>query len=169
MFSRFCMPQDASLVNKLNEKFSGIDMETILEGIGNAKWMIFGSILLAFISSYLFSFFLETCAGIVITITIAGFYAGLAFLTYICWNKESHYRSIYDKDNTESVALKLAKFFKATFWICLTILCLSLCLLLCFFSRIVLAVKVIKVSSEKNQGFNYIFRQQLILSPTLKE
>jgi hypothetical protein len=134
------------MINKLNEKFSGVDMETILEGIGNAKAMIFSSILLAFVSSFLFSFFLETCAGVVVTITMAGFYAGLGFLTYICWSKETHHMSIYNKDNTETVALKLAKFFKLSFWICVTILAISLCLLMCFFSRIVLAVKVIKVS-----------------------
>jgi hypothetical protein len=91
MFNRFCIPQEANLINKLGETFSGMNMESILEGIANAKWMIFFSILIAFVSSFLFSFFLETCAGIVITITIAGFYAGLGFLTYICYTKKNYH------------------------------------------------------------------------------
>ena len=121
-------------------------MESILEGIGNAKWLILASVLMAFIASYLFSFFLETCAGIVIAITMIGFYAGLAFLCFISYKKKAEHKAIYDKDNSESIALKLSKFFNLVFWITLSILILSTCLLLCFFSRIVLAVKVIKVS-----------------------
>jgi len=91
MFNRFCVPQDATLINKLGETFSGVNMELILEGIGNAKWMILSSILLAFIFSYVFSFFLETCAGIVITITVIGFYMGVALVSYVCYTKKNHH------------------------------------------------------------------------------
>lgn len=142
------MPQESDLVNKINENFSGVDMETIFEGIGNAKWMIFASIILAFISSFLFSFFLETCAGIVVTITIIGYFAGMGFATYFTFKKKNYHKDIYDKDNTEKVAHKLYKFFNLIFWICVTLLSISVCMLLCFFSRIVLAVKVIKVNSK---------------------
>lgn len=170
MFERFCIPQDATLINKLGETFSGLNMESILEGIGNAKWMIFSSILLAFISSFLFSFFLETCAGVVITITIIGFYAGLGFLTFVCWTKKGYHQAIYDKDNTESVALKLAKFFKISFYICASLLTVSLCLLVCFLSRIVIAIKVIKVRLPfPNFFITHFFRLQLISSQTSKE
>lgn len=148
MFERFCVPQDVTLINKLGETFSGVNIESILEGIANAKSLIFFSIILAFISSFLFSFLLETCAGIIITITVVAFYAGLGFLTYVSYVKKNYHLAIYEKDNTQSVAEKLHKFFKVTFWILVTILSISICVMVCLFSRVVLAVKVIKVSTH---------------------
>lgn len=122
--------------------------------------MILLSILLAFLSSFIFSFLLETCAGIIITITMIAFYLGLGFLTYVTYTKKKYHQDIFDKNNTETVSEKLAKFFKICFYICVTTLSITLCFLLCFFTRIVLAVKIIKVNPILNE--KYIFYSHFI-------
>ena len=124
-------------------------MEQIIDGIQKAKYVIMGSVLLAFLSAFLFSFFLENCAGIVITITMIGFYAGLIYLVYITNTKQKEYKTKFETDSADKTSERLARFFKVCFWMCVGVLAITTCFLLCLFSRILLAIKVIKVSLKR--------------------
>lgn len=104
-----------------------------------------GSVLLAFLSAFLFSFFLENCAGIVITITMIGFYAGLIYLILTTNSKHKEYKAKFEADNSDTMSERLAKFFKICYWICVVVISITSCFLLCLFSRILLAIKIIKV------------------------
>ena len=110
---------------------------------------------MAFLSAFLFSFFLENCAGIVITITMVGFYASLIYLIYITNLKHKDYKAKFEADNTDSMSERLAKFFKASFWICVGVFAITTCFLLCLFSRILLAIKIIKVSCGSASRTNF--------------
>ena len=128
----------------------GTNIEQILESVSKAKYVILGSVLLAFLSAFIFSFFLENCAGIVITITMIGFYCGLVYLIYITYTKEKEYKAKFEADGSDSMSGRLAKFFKISFWICVSVFAITSCFLLCLFSRILLAIKIIKVSWNLN-------------------
>lgn len=165
LFNRFCIPKQSDLIEKLGKtNLGGTNMEQVIEGISKAKYVIMGSILLAFLSAFLFSFFLENCAGIVITITMIGFYAGLIYLVYITNIKHKEYKTKSEADSSDTMSERLAKFFKACFWMCVGVLAITSCFLLCLFSRILLAIKVIKVSlrskSDKTGGSRFCHGHQ---------
>ena len=148
MFDRFCIPTQSTLLTKISEKFSGLQIETFIESIGNTKKLILYSVAFAFVYAYLFSFFLEYCAALVVLITMIGFYVGMAFLTYLTRVKYNHYKAIVEKNLQDAESRKKMKFFNVLFWVCVGLITVTLCFVLCFWNRIVLAIKVIKVSKQ---------------------
>lgn len=141
IFNRFCIPTDPKLFSKIVSKFSTISIETFLESLTQTKYVVLGSVLMAFILSFIFSYLLEKCAGVVVTISLIGFYVLSGYLGYITFNG---YRSYQDK--TDHIDQKKYKFLKGVFFfICAFVLVIT-CMICCLWSRLVLAVKIIGVS-----------------------
>lgn len=164
MFERYCIPTQGEFLDKISEKFSGLGVETFLENIGTTKKLILASILFSFISAYLFSFFLEYCASVIVFLTLIGFYIGMGFLVYISWTRWRIHKEMFEKNSKDATAEKNMKLYKLIFYCTVGFTSLTLCILLCFFNRLVLAIMVIKV----NYQFLILQRQLLILSLTLK-
>lgn len=145
MFERFCIPSKGALLDKISETFSSMNIETIFENIGTTKNLILISILISFIAAYVFSFFLEHCAGVIVFATLIGFYVGVIFLNYILYQRWMTHKAASEKDPKDEIAKKNMKLFKFFFWALVCFICLTLCFLLCFFNRLLLSIMIIQV------------------------
>lgn len=141
-FNRFCIPKDTALFSKVAEKFSMISIETILESFVATKNVIGMSILIAFIIAFLFSFLLEKCTSVIVTISILGFYGATAYLAFLT---HKGYMQFEGSDSHEDQ--KKYKLLKAVFFFILVFLAISVCAICCLWSKIFLAVKIIAVSA----------------------
>lgn len=148
MFERFCIPTSGELLDKISERFSGWSIETFFENIGTTKKLIIASVLFSFIAAYIFSFFLEYCAAVIVFMTLIGFYAGMSFLTFFLWKTWRVHKEAFEKNEKDDVAKRNASLFKLFFYSSVGFICVTLCMLLCFFNRLIMAVMVIKVKKK---------------------
>ena len=149
MFDRFCVPSESALVQKISSLFSGFNIEDMLESAVEAKWIILLSVLTSFVVAFIFSFLLEYCATLIVFLTVTGFYAGLGFIICFSWAKQAQQDAILAKDANNQEAIKSKKFWRLIFWVAITLVFVTTCVVCCMISRIVLAIKVIQVSHEK--------------------
>ena len=82
-------------------------------------------------------------------VTVTGFYAGLGFIICFSWAKQAQQDAILAKDANNQEAIKSKKFWRLIFWVAITLVFVTTCVVCCMISRIVLAIKVIQVSHEK--------------------
>lgn len=155
----FCLPTEKEVLTKISSLFSGINLESCVEAIYVNRYIILASVVLAFAFSFFFSFFLQHCTWCVVIISMVGVYGLGGYLSIASW---SHYKSL--KREAESSAsteegISSANFYKWVaigLWISLTLLLL---ITVCLFSRIKLAVNVIKAAAEfvaDNKGVVFI-------------
>lgn len=145
MFERFCIPTKGELLEKISEKFSGLNVETFFENIGTTKKLILASVLFSFIAAYLFSFFLEYCAALIVFVTLIGFYVGMGILSFFLWKTWRVHKTAFDKNDKDDTAKRNMNLYKILFYSSIGFICLTLCILLCFFNRLLMAIMVIKV------------------------
>lgn len=114
---------------------------------------ILASIAIAFLIAYLYSWFMEKCTGVLVTIVIAGFFAILVFLTISSkqnWNEQKiilENTDPSDKDTYEKVE-KMVKIFTILYYTLLAISILFACAICCLIPRILLAIKIIQACAE---------------------
>lgn len=147
MFAKgFCLPSDKEMLAKISSLFTGINLESCVEAISVNRYMILGSVFLAFVLSYFFSFFLQYCTWCVVIVSMLGAYGLGGYISFAAWSK---YKSLKnDSEATEGQGLSNANFYK---WIAVGLWCgltLLLIITVCLFSRIKLAVGVIMAAAE---------------------
>lgn len=114
---------------------------------------ILASIAIAFFISYIYSWFMEKCTGVLVTAVIAGFFAILVFLTISCkqnWNENKvtlENTDPSDKDQYEKIE-KMVKLFTILYYSLLVISILFACTICCLIPRILLAIKIIQACAE---------------------
>lgn len=140
-FNRFCIPTDTKLFSKVSTLFSKVSIETFLESLSETKNIILASVLIAFVLSFIFSYLLEKCAAVVVTISLVGFYIASGYLGFICFKS---YKDLEGKEDHSDV--KKYKFYKAVFFILCAFALVVTCMICCLWSRLVLAVKIIGVN-----------------------
>lgn len=144
----FCLPTEKEVLAKIASLFSGLNIESCVESIYMNRYIILGSVVFAFMLSYFFSFFLQHCTWCVVIISMVGVYALGIYISIASW---SRYRSLKSEPSTsesESEVLSNANFYK---WVAIALwgaLSLLLLITVCLFSRIKLAVNVIKAAAE---------------------
>lgn len=149
LLDRYCLPTKKDSLELVGAYFSGINFESALEAIYVNRYVLLGSLLFAFMLSYFFSFFLQYCTWLIVTVSIVGVYAFGIFISVKSWQK---YKSIKTEDSSSKQAthelLANANFYKyvsITLWCLLSLLFL---ITLCLFSRIKLAVQIIQAAAE---------------------
>jgi uncharacterized membrane protein len=74
---KVCLPVAKDYFSMISNKINPQAMEQALQDVKTTKWVIFLSIMVAVVVSFLFIFFLEKCAGVVVWLFI---FATLALL-----------------------------------------------------------------------------------------
>lgn len=143
VFGRFCVPTVASDFKLISQVFSKYSVESYIESLTETKNYIFASIGIALVISFLFSWFLEKCAGVVVTISIVGFYAGAGYLAFIAWKGMGD-----NKDSKDEFQKSKFKLYKGLFGTMIIIMSILSCMICCFWSRLVLATKIISAAAE---------------------
>lgn len=88
----FCLPSVQSNLKKVANAFKQTGrIESIYQSLKTTKNLIWASIAFSFIFSYFFSWLLEKCAGVVVTVSIIGFYLGAGYMGYISFTNYKHY------------------------------------------------------------------------------
>jgi len=123
--------------------FSKFSVESYIESVTQTKNLIFASIGIAIVISFIFSFFLEKCAGVVVAVSLIGFYAGAGYLSYISWNGMKT-----NKAQETEIQKSKYKLFKGLLGFLVTSMALLGCMICCYWSRLVLATKVISAAAE---------------------
>jgi len=145
VFERFCVPAKATDFALISKVFSKYSIENHIESISASKYLILISVGIALLISFVFSYLLEKCAGVVVTLALVGFYAAAGYLSYISWKGMNE-----NKDFGENDALKRSKYklYRGLLgFLAISIAILS-CMICCFWSRLILAVKVISAAAE---------------------
>ena len=146
----FCIPTDKATLRSISSLFSGFSMETVAQSVYINRNILLASVLIAFMVSYFFSFFLQHCTWLVVILSIFGIFSLGIFLSIMSWKK---YRSILEDvgksasegDNNTRSSANFYKWISIGLW---TTLSLSLCAIVCLFGKIKVAVKVIQAAAE---------------------
>lgn len=144
----FCLPTEKEVLAKLSSLFTGINLESCVESISVNRWVIFGSIILAFALSYLASVFLQHCAWCVVVVAMAGVFGLGGFLSFASWGRYKTLKSEAESGAGTESGLSNADFYKwvaVGLWASLALLLLAT---VCLFGRIKLAVSVIQAAAE---------------------
>lgn len=144
----FCLPTEKTLLAKISSLFSGINLESCVEAVYENRAVILGSILFAFMLSYFFSFFLQHCTWCIVIVAVAGVYGLGGYISIISWQRYKELKQEAESSESVEEGLSSANFYK---WLAIglwTSLTLILLVSVCLFSRIKLAVNVIKAAGE---------------------
>lgn len=144
----FCLPTEKEVLAKLSSLFSGINLESCVESISANRYVILGSVILAFALSYLASVFLQHCAWCVVVVAMAGVYGLGGFLSVAAWSRYKSLKAEAESGAGTDSGLSNADFYKwvaISLWASLTLVLLAT---VCLFGRIKLAVSVIQAAAE---------------------
>jgi len=150
LLKRFCLPTDETLSERIKTAYSTLDLNGAIEELNEDKYAILLSIPIALIISYLFSFFLEKCTGVIVWGSILMFFVGYSLLCFLCWRQRGVYlarsEKTYETQEVRDSNARSAKYFTYIFYTMIIIEAIILLLLCCLIGRIQIAIGVIKVS-----------------------
>ena len=139
------MPTNFELFDRVIETFTGLSVESFIDSIELSLKYILYAVLIAFVFSFLMTFFLEKCTGVLVTIAILGFFTAAGFLCYICWGKYNELEAAIPTSDDKEKAERAAKIMKIVAYSLTAITACLVCLTCCLLSRIFLACKIISV------------------------
>lgn len=154
---KFCFPSAKENLKKIANAFNQTGrIETAYGSIVATQNLIWGSIIFAFIFSFFFSWILEKCAGVVVAVSLIGFYLGAGYMAYVSYTQFKHYQAIWKKDTEPNVMAKgKMKFFQVCLFGILSALSVISCMICCLWSKLVLATRIIGVRIHFETLFNF--------------
>ena len=123
--------------------FSKFSIEKHIETVADAQNAILASIAIAVIISFLFSWFLEKCASVIVTLALISFYAGAGYLSFVSWKGMQA-----NKNSDDKIKQSKFKLYKSLLTFLVAAMSVMACMICCFWSRLVLAVKIISAAAE---------------------
>ena len=90
------------------------------------------------------NFLLEKCANVIAFLSLAGFFVGLGYATFLAYQARKTYAG--SKDAIDQKKEKLANF---AFYGLIVFIAVMLCSLVCLWSRVIIAIHIIAVSCKK--------------------
>lgn len=106
--------------------------------------LIWGSIIFSFLFSFFFSWLLEHCPGVVVAVSLIGFYIGAGYMGYLSYK---NFKSI-NPDEEDPILKGKRRFFQIAMFTIFSTLAIVSCLICCYWSQLVLATKIIGVSAS---------------------
>ena len=144
---RFCMPYSDSIKSSINKKLSGARIETVIDDL-KSSWVLFLiALLAALVMSVIFSYLIQWCAGLIITVIILGLIGSLLVLGFLL-RSEGIKREARNDDQ--------AIYFTVGSWICFGLDIFFFFSLCCLWSRISLAISIIQATSEMITDYFYV-------------
>ena len=144
----FCIPTQTDSLQKVASTFSGMNLQSIYESAIYNKYIFLICLAIAFALSYLFSLLLEHFTWIIVTVSIAGILIGGTYMSIMSWLRYKKLAEEAETSQNKDEMLSNAKFYKWVAIILWTIIGIFLLTLLCLFSRLVLAVNVIRAAAD---------------------
>lgn len=139
---RFCWPKNSKMEETTKEKFAQLGQQEAYGDIIDSWKVFLLCAAIAFVISLVYLFILEKCAGVVITLVIVLFMAGLTFLAYFFHKKHKELKTDSDPHNDDS---------KLYLYLTFAVIGIEVILLLCFcclWSRITLAARIIEATAD---------------------
>lgn len=140
----FCLPSLGDSLKKITDAFGqSSNIEASLESVRQTSNLIWGSVIFTFLLAYFFSWLLEHCPGVVVVISLVGFYGGAGYMAYLSY---TNYKKI-SADEEDTILKGKRRFFQIALFTISGTLLITTCVICCFWSQLMLATKIIGVST----------------------
>jgi hypothetical protein len=148
--ANFCVPNAEENLKKIADAFKQTTViETAFSSLKTTSNLIWGSVIFSIIFSFFFSWLLEKCAGVVVAVSIIGFYAGAIYTSFVCYTNFKSNQELVNKDPdaVNFMAKNKMRFYQVSLFSISAVLSVVTCMICCLWSKLVLATKVIGVST----------------------
>lgn len=133
---------------KIGKSFAGVNVQSVSESIILNRRVILGSVLLALVLGFGYTFFLQYCTWLVVLVSLLGLFVGGGYTSVLSFKKYRALQASSDSTENQEKMQSLAGFYKWVAYLLWLTLLLLLVAVLCLWSRIKLAVSVMEAAAE---------------------